>query len=75
MIIKVRVRPGSCKQEINKTGEREFVVCLKERAEDNKANIELVKVLKNYFKYDKYILGNIKILKGLKGRDKIVEVD
>lgn len=93
MIIKVRVRPGSSKQEVIKTGAREFIVLLKERAEEGRANLELIKVLKKYFKgrfnetyhiknkffntqtsKKKHEVYDIKIIKGLKGRNKIVEV-
>jgi len=73
MIIKVRVKPGSGKREVVEVGEREFVVNLKERAEDGRANLELIKVLKNHFK-GKYYLEHLKIIKGLKSRNKIVEV-
>ncbi|MFH1358779.1 MAG: DUF167 domain-containing protein [archaeon] len=73
MIIKVKVKPGSGKQEVVKLNEEEFVVSLKERAEDNKANIELLKLLRRYFK-EKYKVDDIKIIKGLKSRNKIVEV-
>jgi len=45
MIIEVKVKPNSKEQEIIKTGENEYKISLKEKAEDNKANIELLKLL------------------------------
>ena len=68
MKIKVRVRPGSKKQEIVKIKTDEYKVGLREKAEDNKANIELLKLLKKYFKRE------TKIIKGLKSKNKIIEV-
>ena len=66
MKIKVKVKPGSKKQEIIK-GEV-WKISLKERAEKNKANIELINLLKKRFK-------RVKIIKGLKSREKILEVE
>ena len=40
---------------------------LKEKAKNNKANIELINLLKKRFK-------KVRIIKGLKGKDKIIEV-
>jgi uncharacterized protein (TIGR00251 family) len=71
MIIKVKVKPGSGKQEIVKFFNEEYVVSLKQRAEGNKANTELIKLLKKYFDAE---AGNINIIKGLKSRNKIIEV-
>jgi len=68
MIIKVKVKPNSKAQELVKTGENEYKIALKEKAEDNKANIELLKLVKRHFGKE------VKIIKGLKSRNKIVEV-
>jgi len=67
MKIKIKVRPNSGKQEIIKTGEK-YAVSLKEKAEHNKANLELLKLLKRYFKKE------VRIISGLKNRNKIVEI-
>ena len=71
MIIKIKVKPNSGKQEIVKVEENEYLVCLKQKAEDNEANTELIKLMKKYFKKDS--VEDIKIIKGLKGRNKILE--
>jgi len=68
MIIKVKVYPQSRREEIEKLNEKEYKAYLKKPAEDNKANIELVKLLSRYFKTQ------VKIVKGLKNRNKIVEI-
>lgn len=68
MIIKIKVYPHSGREEIIKNSDKEYKAYLKKPAEDNKANIELLKLLKKYFKKD------INIIKGLKSRNKIVEV-
>ena len=69
MKIKVKVKPGSKKQEINKISETEYVVSLKSRAEDNKANIELLKLLNKKFKK------HTNILKGKTSKNKVLEVN
>jgi len=68
MIIEVKVKPNSKKQEIEKISNNKYVVSLKKPAEDNKANIELIKLMK------KHTGKNIKIIKGLKSKNKIIEV-
>ena len=71
MIIKIKVKPNSEKQEIKKLEDGIYAVNLREKAEDNKANIELLNLLKKYFKVS---VKDINLIKGMKGRDKIVEV-
>ena len=68
MILKIKVKPNSEKQEIEKIDEENYKISLKSKPEDNKANIELIKLLKKHFGKD------IKIIKGLRNRNKIVEV-
>lgn len=71
MILKIKVKPNSRKQELVKISEAEYVISLKKSAEDNKANIELLKLLKKYFEVR---VGDIKIIKGIKSRSKIVGI-
>lgn len=68
MIIKAKVKPNSNFEKIEKISENEYKINLNSAPDKNKANIELVKILKKHFKKD------IKIIKGMKSRDKIVEV-
>jgi uncharacterized protein (TIGR00251 family) len=68
MIIDVKVKPESGKQEIENVDGSNYKISLKSKPEDNKANIELIKLLKKHFG------SNIKIIKGLRNRNKIVEI-
>ena len=67
-MIKVKVKPNSKKQGIIKINENEYVVYLKSKTENNKANIELLKLLKKYFSKE------VKIIRGLKSKYKFVEL-
>jgi len=68
MILKLKVKPSSPKSEFD---EKQALVYLKSVPEKNKANIELIKTLSKYYKVPS---SNIKILKGLSSRDKIIEI-
>lgn len=68
MIIKIRAKPNSNKQEVIKE-EDIYHVHLKSRPENNKANLELIKLLKKYFGK------TVKIKSGLTSRNKTVEVE
>lgn len=72
MKIKVKVRPCSGKQEI-KEDSNLLLVSLKSAPENGKANSELIKILKKYFK-NKINFQDIKIIKGLNSRKKVIEV-
>lgn len=72
MIIHVRVKPSSSKEEILITGKNNLKVQLKEKPEDNKANIALIKLLARHFGVSS---ANIKILKGLSSREKVIEIE
>ncbi len=68
MIINIKVKLGSGKQEIIKLNDKEYEVYVKQPPENNKANIEIIKLLRRYFKKD------IRIVKGFKTRKKLVEI-
>ena len=67
MKLKIKVKPNSGEQSVEKK-ENFYIVKLKSSPENNKANLELVKVLKKYFKKD------VKIKSGFTSRNKILEV-
>ncbi|MCX6749246.1 MAG: DUF167 domain-containing protein [Candidatus Pacearchaeota archaeon] len=67
MIIKIKVHPNAGRQEIVKDDEG-YAVYLKSVPEDNKANIELIKMLKKHFGKD------ARIKSGFTSRKKLVEV-
>jgi uncharacterized protein (TIGR00251 family) len=68
MRINTKVFPGSGKQEIVKVRDNEYKIYLKNPARDNKANLELLKLLQ------KHGFKNIKIIKGIKSKNKVIEI-
>ncbi|MDD5700335.1 MAG: DUF167 domain-containing protein [Candidatus Nanoarchaeia archaeon] len=70
MIINVKVKPNSKEQRIVKIAEREYEADLTEKAEGNKANIELVNLLSKEFGVD---FRKIRI-KNPRSRKKVVEI-
>ena len=71
MKIEVKVKLNSGKQDVVKISEDKYVVSLKKPAEDNKANIELIKLFSKYLKISSK---DIKIIKGLKSKNKIIKI-
>ena len=69
MIIKIKVITNSKNQNVEKINAEEYIINLKKPPENNKANLELIKLLKNHFKKD------IKIIRGLKSKNKIVKIE
>ena len=69
MKIKVKVKPNSSKEEILKIKEDEYLVFLKKPAKEGKANLELLKILKKYFRKE------VKIKSGFSSREKIIEIE
>jgi uncharacterized protein (TIGR00251 family) len=69
MKIYIKVKPNSSKQEIKKISEKEYLASLKNSPEENKANLELIKIMKRYLKK------NVRIITGLRSRKKILEVE
>ena len=67
--MKIKLHPGSSKEEIKKIDEENYEVWLKEKPIDNKANIKLIKILKKYFGKE------VKIKSGFSSRKKIVELN
>ncbi len=70
MIIKVKVKPNSKEEKVEKISETEYYVELKEKAEDGMANARLVKLLCREFGVD---WRAIKI-KNPKSKDKLIEI-
>ena len=70
MIIKVKVKPNSREEKVEKLSEGEYVISVKEPAEDNKANIRVINLLSKELGVS---YKNIKI-KNPTSRDKVIEV-
>jgi uncharacterized protein (TIGR00251 family) len=71
MLILVRVMPNSKKLEIIKLDEKNYRIRLDAPAIEGRANSRLVEVLSDYLDIPK---SSIRIVKGLKSRNKIVEI-
>lgn len=69
-MIEVKVIPNSKKSLIIKDNDK-FKIYVKKPAVDNKANEEAIELLAEFFKVKK---SNIKIIKGMKSRNKLIEV-
>jgi len=70
MIIKIKVYPNSGKQEVIKITDEGYMVYLKSDTENNKANMELIKLLSKYFNTH-----DIKIIRGKTSRKKEVSIN
>jgi len=68
MIIKIKVKANSKKNEIIKE-DAFYRVNVKSPAEDNKANIEVIKLLTRHFKK------KVKIIKGLRSKEKLISLE
>lgn len=71
MKIQVRARPNSSEIKIEKFGDNRYLVFLKASAENNEANIELLKVMGKYLGIPST---KIQIVSGLTGPDKVLEI-
>jgi hypothetical protein len=67
MKINIKVKPNSQEQKIEQI-DGLYIVNLKSPPVENKANLELIHLLKKYFKRD------VKIISGFSSRKKIIEV-
>jgi uncharacterized protein (TIGR00251 family) len=72
MEISVSIVPNSKKAEIVKVSENNYKIRVDAPASKNKANKRLIEILSEHFKVSK---SSISIIKGLKSRNKIVEID
>ncbi len=70
MKIYVRVKPSSKKAGIEKKGDT-YIVRVKSPPVEGKANKELVEILSDYFGVPK---SSIRIVRGMSGRNKVVEI-
>ena len=66
--IKVKVKAGAKKQEVNKIGAIGYEVSVKEPASDYKANVAVVKVMK------KELGKGVKMISGFQSKSKVLEI-
>jgi uncharacterized protein YggU (UPF0235/DUF167 family) len=70
MIINVKAKPNSKKDEINKIDEKNYEINVRAKPEDNKANISIVKLLSKYLNVSQKKIR----IKNPTSRNKIVEI-
>jgi uncharacterized protein (TIGR00251 family) len=70
MIINVKVKPNSKKEEIIDLDNGNFEVYLKEKAEDGKANLKLIKLLSKKFDVNYKQIS----IKNSTSRNKLIEI-
>jgi len=70
MKIQVKVKPSSKTEELSREGDN-FIVKVKEPPKEGKANQAVVKLLAEHFGVPQ---SQVKILSGLKSRNKLIEV-
>jgi len=68
--IQVKVKPGSKNEEVSQEGDT-FVVKVKEPPKEGKANQVVIKLLAKHFGVSQ---GQVRILSGFKGKNKVIEV-
>lgn len=71
MKLTVHVKPQSSQEKIVENADESLTVFLHAGAHDGEANLALVKVLAKYFGVAK---GRVRILRGEKGREKVIEI-
>lgn len=71
MKIMVKVKPGALKEEVIRIADSEYLIFLRERAEDGKANMRLRKVLAREFSVGAKQI----IIKNPNSRMKIIEIE
>ena len=71
MIVHVKVKPSSNKQEIESFGNDRYLIYLKSSPEDDRANIELINMLSKYFGIP---VGRIRIKTGRHDNNKTIEL-
>jgi uncharacterized protein (TIGR00251 family) len=69
MKLQIKLHPSSSQEKVKEVvKDKEYEVWIKEKPVEGKANEELVKTLKKYFKKQ------VTIVHGLKSKDKVVEL-
>ena len=71
MKIQVKVKAGSRKESLEKTGENNFIVKINQPAVEGKANKALIKILAEYFDVSP---SRVSIVSGDKSKNKIIEI-
>lgn len=70
MKIHVRVKPNSSEQKIEDFGDRRYLVYVTSAAEDNEANIEMLKMIGKHLGIPST---KLRIIAGATSKDKVIE--
>lgn len=70
MKTQIKVKPNSKTEEVSQAGDT-FVVKIKEPPKEGRANQAVIKLLAKYFSVSQ---GQVRILSGLKSKNKVIEV-
>ena len=71
MKISVKVKPGSKKNAVDSTGEKQYTIRVKEKAIEGRANEAVIKLLSEYFGVPK---NRVLVIAGLKSKNKIIDI-
>ncbi len=71
MKISVKVKPNARQEKIEKVNESHFLIRVKEKPQEGKANKAVIKVLSEYFGVPQ---SQVVLLKGQSSREKIFEI-
>ncbi|MFH0933275.1 MAG: DUF167 domain-containing protein [Nitrospirota bacterium] len=71
MKISVTVKPNAKQEKIEKVGEKDFIVWVKEKPQEGKANQAVIRVVAEYFNVPK---SEVILLKGQTAREKVFEI-
>ena len=71
MKISIKVKPNSKQNLVETIGEKNYVVRVKEKAIEGKANEAVIRLLSEYFDIPK---AGIRVVSGTRSRNKIIEV-
>jgi hypothetical protein len=71
VLIKIKTHPGSKKEKIIRKTEDSLEIWLKEKPIENRANKALINLLSDLFKVKE---SKIKLIRGAKTRNKIIEI-
>jgi uncharacterized protein len=71
MTIYVKVKPGSKHEKIEQKGEKHYIVSIKARAYEGKANIAVIEALAKYFSVSN---AYVQILTGHMSKEKVIEI-
>ncbi len=67
----IKIKPNSKQQKIERVDNKSYIIWVKEPPTENKANLGLIEILSKHFKTPK---SNIEISKGIKSKNKVVEI-